>query len=136
MGIERDYLMRQLLMLFEVIHKILRLRKNGKEEEAEKEINYFYECLKIDDEIQKLSIEKFIDVLVNDKQLTNEHLEMIAFVMKEQGELAKNEKERLHYLNKAYFILRKVEQESTSFSMDRQMKMAELKEYLPHEKEG
>ena len=136
MGIERDYLMRQLLMLFEVIHKILRLRKNGKEEEAEKEIDYFYECLKIDDEIQKLSIEKFIDVLVNDKQLTNEHLEMIAFVMKEQGELAKNEKGRLHYFNKAYFILRKVEQESTSFSMDRQMKMAELKEYLLHEKEG
>lgn len=136
MGIERDYLMRQLLMLFEVIHKILRLRKMGKEEEAEKEINYFYECLKIDDDIQNLSIEKFIDVLVNDKQLTNEHLEMIAFVMKEQGELAKNEKERLHYFNKAYFILRKVEQESTSFSMDRQMKMAELKEYLPHEKEG
>ncbi|MBN1987404.1 MAG: hypothetical protein JW761_13920 [Prolixibacteraceae bacterium] len=131
MGIERDYLMRQLLMLFEVIHKILRLRKKGEEEEAKKEINYFYECLKIGDDIQNLSIEKFIDVLVSEKQLTNEHLEMIAFVMKEQGELAKTEKERLQYFHKAYFLLRKVEQESTSFSMDRQMKMAELEEYLP-----
>lgn len=130
MGIERDYLMRQLMMLFEVIHKILRLRKKGNKEEAEKEIKYFYECLKIDDNIQDLNIEKFIDILVNEKALTNEHLEMIAFVMKEQGELADNEKERLNYFGKAYFILKKVEQESISFSMDRQMKLAELRQYF------
>ncbi len=131
MGLERDYLMRQLLMLFEVIHKILRLRKKGDEEEAEKEIKYFYSCLKIEEDIQKLSIEKFVDVLVSEKKLTNEHLEMIAFVMKEQGEIAKTEEERLNYFNKAYFLLNKVEQESITFSMDRQMKLAELKEYLP-----
>lgn len=132
MGIERDYLMRQILMLFEVIQKILRLRKKGDKEEAEKEIKYFYECLKIEDDIQNLSIEKFNDVLVSQKKLTNEHLEMIAFVMKEQGELAETEKERLNYFHKAYFLLEKVERESTSFSMDRQMKLAELKQYLPN----
>ena len=132
MGIERDYLMRQLMMLFEVIHKIFRLRKKGDKEEAEKEIKYFYECLKIEDDIQDLSIEKFVDVLVSEKKLTNEHLEIIAFVMKEQGELAKTEKEKLNYFSKAYFLLNKVERESTSFSMDRQMKLTELKEYLPN----
>ena len=132
MGIERDYLMRQLLMLFEVIQKIFRLRKKGDKEEAEKEIKYFYECLKIEDDIQNLSIKKFTDVLVSEKKLTNEHLEMIAFVMKEQGELAVNEKEKLNYFYKAYFLLDKVERESTSFSMDRQMKLSELKQYLPN----
>ena len=132
MGIERDYLMRQLLMLFEVIQKIFRLRKKGDKEQAEKEIKYFYECLKIDDDIQNLSIKKFTDLLVSKKKLTNEHLEMIAFVMKEQGELAKNEKEKLNYFYKAYFLLDKVERESTSFSMDRQMKLSELKQYLPN----
>ncbi len=133
MGIEKDYLMRQLMMLFEVIHKILRHRKKGEDEEAEEEIKYFYECLKIDDDIQNLSIEKFIDFLVLKKKLTNEHLEMIASVMKEQGELTKSEQEKQNYFNKAYFILQKVEQESVSFSMDRQMKLTELKEYLPKE---
>ncbi|QGY46263.1 hypothetical protein GM418_22140 [Maribellus comscasis] len=131
MGIERDYLMRQLMMLFEVIHKILRHRKKGENEEAEKEIQYFYECLKIDDDIHQLSIEKFIDVLVSQKKLTNEHLEMVAFVMKEQGEMAETKKKKLNYFNKAYFLLNKVEMESTSFSMDRQMKLAELRESLP-----
>lgn len=133
MGIEKDYLMRQLMMLFEVIHKILRHRKKGEDEEAEEEIKYFYECLKIDDDIQNLSIEKFIDFLVLKKKLTNEHLEMIASVTKLQGELAKNEQEKQNYFSKAYFLLQKVEQESVSFSMDRQMKLTELKEYLPNE---
>jgi hypothetical protein len=51
MGIEKDYLMRQLLMLFEVIHKIRQFRKKGEDEKAEEQIQYFYACLKIDDEV-------------------------------------------------------------------------------------
>jgi len=54
MGIERDFLMRQLLMLFNVIHKILRLRKNGEDEKADNEIKYFYECLKLDKKVDEL----------------------------------------------------------------------------------
>jgi hypothetical protein len=55
---------------------------------------------------------------------------MIAFVLKEQGELAANELHKIDYFRKAYFLLDKVERESITFSMDRQMKMAELREYL------
>ena len=43
MGIEKDYLMRQLMMLFDVIQKILRYRKKGENEEALDEIQYFYQ---------------------------------------------------------------------------------------------
>lgn len=130
MGIERDYLMRQLMMLFEVIHKILRLRKKGENEEAEKEIHYFYECLKIDDDVEKLSIEQLVDLLENKKKLTNEHIELVAFVIKEQGELASDENKKDGLFRKAYFLLESVERQSTSFSMDRQLKIAELNEYL------
>lgn len=130
MGVERDYLMRQLMMLFEVIHKILRHRKKGENEEAEQEIQYFYECLKIDDEVRKMNIEQLVDLLENKKKLTNEHIELVAFVLKEQGELAGEDNQRHDLFKKSYFLLDKVERESTSFSMDRQMKMAELKEYL------
>ncbi|MDX1284805.1 MAG: hypothetical protein R3182_07335 [Draconibacterium sp.] len=130
MGIEKDYLMRQLMMLFEVIHKILRYRKKGMEDEAQEEIKYFYNCLKIEEDVQKMSIKELLELLETKKKLTNEHIEMVAYVLKEQGELAHLENQQLDFFQKSYFLLEKVERESTSFSMDRQMKLAELREYL------
>lgn len=130
MGIEKDFLMRQLKMLFDVISKILRHREKGENEEAEQEIQYFYECLKIDDDIKKLTIGQLVNVLENKKKLSNEHIELVAFVLKEQGELANEEDAKLNLFRKSYFLLEKVERESTSFSLDRQMKISELKQYL------
>lgn len=130
MGIEKDFLMRQLMMLFEVIHKILRHRKKGENEEAEEAIQYFYECLKIEDDLEKLSIEELLKLLVVQKNLCNEQIELIAFVLKEQGELQGEENRRIDLFQKAYFLLQKVDRESAEFSMDRQMKMEELKNYL------
>jgi hypothetical protein len=130
MGIERDYLMRQLMMLFEMIQRILRLRKKGDKDEALEEIKDFYNCLKIETDITQMGIEDLISYLENEKHLTNEHLEMVAFVMKEQGELTSDDQQRIELFRKAYFLLAKVEHESVTFSMDRQMKLAELREYL------
>ena len=130
MGIEKDYLMRQLMMLFEVISRIIRFRKKGEDENAQDEINYFYSCLKIDEDIKNMNIETLLDLLENVKKLTNEHIEMIAFVLKEQGDLSENLESKLDFFRKSYFLLDKVERESITFSMDRQMKMAELREYL------
>lgn len=130
MGIEKDFLMRQLMMLFEVIHKILRHRKSGENEKAEEQIQYFYACLKIDAAVNELSIEELVELLTDKKKLTNEHIELVAFVLKEQGELAAAEDKRLNFFRKSYFLLQKVDKESISFSMDRQMKMAELRAYL------
>lgn len=130
MGIEKDYLMRQLLMLFEVISKILRYRKKGEKGKALDEINYFYQCLKIEVDIRSMNIEKLLEFLEKDKKLTNEHIEMVAFVLKEQGELAEDTKSKLDFFRKSYFLLDKVERESITFSMDRQMKLAELREFL------
>ena len=130
MGIEKDYLMRQLMMLFEVIGKIIRYRRKGENEEALDEIQYFYECLNIEKEINSMSIENLLNLLEKEKKLTNEHIEMIAFVIKEQGELSETKESKLDFFRKSYFLLDKVERESITFSMDRQMKMAELREYL------
>ncbi len=130
MGIERDFLMRQLMMLFDVISKIIRHRKKGENENAQDEINYFYSCLKIDEDVKTMNIEVLFDLLVNIKKLTNEHIEMVAFVLKEQGELSDKKESKLDFFRKAYFLFDKVDRESITFSMDRQMKMAELKAYL------
>ena len=130
MSIERDFLMRQLMQLFKVIHKILGHREKGEDEEAEKQIHYFYACLKIETDIHKLSIAELLEYLQNKKKLTNEQIELFAFVLKEQGELAKEEILRLDFFRKAWFLLDKVDKESISFSVDRQMKLEELKTYL------
>lgn len=130
MGIEKDFIMRQLLMLFEVIHKILRYRKKGETENAEEEIKYFYECLKIEEDVRTLNINELLDLLETKKKLSNEHIEMVAFVLKEQGELEEMADKKLDFFRKAYFLLDKVEREATSFSMDRQMKLAELRIYV------
>jgi hypothetical protein len=55
---------------------------------------------------------------------------MIAFVLKEQGELSETDENKINYFRKSYFLLDKVDRESITFSMDRQMKMAELRGYL------
>lgn len=130
MGVEKDYLMRQLMLLFEVIQKILGHRRKGDNDEAEEQIKYFYNCLKIDEDLRKLSIESLMELLSKQKKFSNEHIEMVAIVLKEQGELATETKEKLDFFRKAYFILDKVECESTSFSLERQMKLEELKQYL------
>jgi 3-dehydroquinate synthetase len=130
MGIEKDYLMRQLMMLFEVISKILRYRKKGEKGKALDEINYFYKLLAIEASFHSMNIEQLLNFLENDKKLTNEHIEMVAFVLKEQGELSEESQAKIDFFQKSYFLLDKVERESVTFSMDRQMKMAELREWL------
>ena len=122
--------MRQLMMLFEVIEKIIRYRKKGEKEKADDEIEYFYSSLNIEKEINSMGIENLLTFLESEKKLTNEHIEMIAFVLKEQGELSENIETKTGFFRKAYFLLEKVDRESFTFSMDRQMKMAELREYL------
>jgi len=127
MGIERDYLMRQLMMLFEVIQKIFRLRRQGDQEQVMEQVRFFYDALEIEENIEELTIEELVDLLVFKKKLTNEHLEMVAYVMKEQGEITGDETLKLNYFRKSWFLLDKVERESSTFSMDRLMKLEELK---------
>lgn len=117
-------------MLFEVIEKIIRYRKKGEKEKAEDEIEYFYSSLNIEKEINSMGIENLLIFLKSEKKLSNEHIEMIAFVLKEQGELSEKNEIKDSFFRKAYFLLDKVDRESFTFSMDRQMKMAELREYL------
>ena len=126
MAIEKDFLMRQLAMLFELISKIVRHRKNGEKEKAWHEIAYFYQSLRIDSDMKMMRIDDLLNFLQKDKNLSNEHLEMVAFVLKEQGELEETLQSKLDFFRKSYFLLRKVDRESSTFSMERQMKLANL----------
>lgn len=130
MGIEKDYIIRQLMMLFEALQKIMKLRKMERKDEAIEEICAFYAELKIDDEIETMEIEDLISFLEKEKNLTREQIEMVGYVLKERGELEDNPVSKTNFLSKSFFILQKVDRESITFSMDRQLKLAELKEML------
>jgi restriction endonuclease len=130
MGTERDYLMRQLMMLFEVISRIIRFRKNGQSENASDEIDYFYQCLAVEADFVAMTSEEMMRYLTIEKNLTNEHLELIAFVLKEQGEIATTETDKLDFFSRSWFLLDKIERESTAFSVERQLRMAELRAFL------
>ena len=118
------------MMLFEVIARIIRLRKNGQNENAHEEIDYFYRCLAVEPDFVAMPAEEMMRYLTAEKKLTNEHLELIAFVLKEQGELSQSESDKLAYFSKSWFLLDKVERESTAFSVERQLRMAELRAFL------
>lgn len=128
--IERDYLMRQLMQLLEIIQKILRSREKGDKQEAEREVSFFYEILRLDPGLAELPVSRYLDTLIHEKKLTNEQLEMVAFVLKEQGEMAEEEAARLDFFSKSLILLQKVDRETISYSMDRAMKLEELKAYL------
>jgi hypothetical protein len=127
---EKDYLMRQLLQLFEALQRIVRRRQQGENQQALEEVTVFYSILKLQDNLLNLTIEELLNLLVEDKKFTNEQIEMLAYVMKEQGELENLEENRINYFRKAWFLLDKAERESITFSMDRLLKLGELKEYL------
>lgn len=71
-----------------------------------------------------------MNFLENKENLNHEQIELLAYVLKEQGELSESSEIKLDFFRKAYFLLNKVELESISFSIDRQMKLAELKQCL------
>src|SRR5690606_18775091 len=116
MGIEKDYLMRQLMMLIEVIGKIINFRKKGQPQEAQEEIRYFYSVLKLEHNLRELPAQDLYDYLVDKKKLDNNQVELVAAVMKEQGELAEMPGQQKAYFMKAWFLLDRVDRVSATFS--------------------
>ena len=130
MGIEKDYLMRQLHMLFEVIRKIIQYRKKGEKDLALKQIEYFYECLKVNPDITSGDTGDLLKFLETARNFNNEQLEMVACVLMEQGYLSEDRARRLDYFSKAFVILENVENTSAMYSIERQIRLSELKNIL------
>ena len=57
----------------------------------------FYKLLKIEASFHSMNIEQLLNFLENDKKLTNEHIEMVAFVLKEQGELSEESQAKIDF---------------------------------------
>jgi len=127
---EKDYLMRQLMALLEALQRIIRRRKEGDYTMALEEIRTFYSILKIEENMEDMTVSELYHWLTTTKKLVNDQIEMVAYVLKEQGEMENDREKRMEYFRKAHFLLEKVELEAITFSVERLMKIGELKEYL------
>lgn len=130
MGIERDYILRQIRLLFELIEKIIRSRQKGNRDEAIQLIQVFYKQLKVEQNLQEMALNDLLPYLTKERNLAVEQIELLAIVLKEEGECAPEDSQRQDYFQKAWFLLEHVEKESLTFSMYRQMNIAELKQHL------
>lgn len=130
MAFEKDYLMKQLNMLFEVIRKIILHRKKGEREMALKQIQYFYECLKVNPALTTGDTGELLKFLESARNFNNDQLEMVAFVLMEQGLLSEHREQQLDFFRKAYVILDDIDRSSAMYSIERQIRLSELKSLL------
>ncbi len=127
---EKDYLMRQLMALLEALQRIIRRRKEGDYTMALDEIRTFYSILKIEENMDEMTVSELYNWLSTSKKLVNDQIEMVAYVLKEQGEMEEDAEKRMDFFRKAHFLLEKVELEAITFSVERLLKIGELKEYM------
>jgi len=86
---QKDYILRMLEMLAEMIAAIFGYIKNGQFSKAEKLIEHVYQSLLKEDAsfFQKISLEKLTDTLIGEHHYTNGHLEILAELFFAEAEL-------------------------------------------------
>lgn len=125
---QRDFVLRMIEMLAELVAGILGWIKKGKFDKAEEALEkVYYDFLKQDASFfRSIPIEELTYTLLKNHNYTNGHLEILAELFATEGALnkAKNQKELAHTnYQKALVLTEFIDKESGVFSLDRQNKM-------------
>ena len=125
---QRDYILRMIEMIADLIAGILGLIKKGDFQQASQTLeNAYYEFLKQDASIfRSIDKEKLTDELLIEHNYTNGHLEILSELFYAEAELlyAKgNLKESLEFYEKTLLLYEFVVKESNSYSVDKQSKI-------------
>lgn len=132
---QKDYILRMIEMIAEVIAKIigLILKKDTKQASLLLE-NAYQNFLKKDASFfRNLPKEKLTDELLAEHDYTNGHLQILAELFFAEGELqcAKgNNESSFTYYEKSLVLLRFIEKESRSFSLTMESKKALIEEKI------
>lgn len=129
---QKDYILRMIEMMAELIAGILGLIKKGKFQKASKAIeNVYYDVLKQDASFfNKIPLHNLSDSLISEHNYTNGHLEILSELFYAQAELSHAQKrniESLEYYQKSLHLLEFVIKESKTFSVDKQTRLSEIK---------
>lgn len=132
---QKDFIMRMIEMIADLIALILGLIKKGNLPQATKLLdNAYRDFLKKDASFfRSLSKDKLTKELLTEHNYTNDHLKILSELFFAEGELniAKGDKENgLSYYEKSLMLLEFTEQNSNSFSLGNQSRISLLKEKI------
>jgi hypothetical protein len=138
---QKDFILRMIEMIGELIAGILGLIKKGDFEQASQSIeNGYYNFLQEDASFfRSISKEKLTEKLIQEHNYTNGHLEVLSELFYAEAELLfakKMYKESLEYYEKTLVLLKFVEKESNSFSQERQTKISHVQNCIALIREG
>ena len=132
---QKDYILRMIEMLGQLIAGILGLIKKGNFEQAEDQLeNLYYTMLKEDSAFfRDIPVDELTDKLLHDHNYTNGHLEVLAELFSAEAELrlAKGEKSgALEYSQKSLRLFEFIDAEYKTYSQERIDKIAAIKERI------
>jgi tetratricopeptide (TPR) repeat protein len=137
---QKDYILRMIEMIGELIMGILGLIKKGEFYRASESIEYAYHNFLKQDAafftaIQK---EKLTDTLLKEHNFTNGHLEILSELFYAEAELSYAQgksKRSIEFYEKALILNEFISRETKEFNLDRQTKMSYLQDRIKQLKE-
>jgi hypothetical protein len=138
---KKDYILRMIEMMGELIAGILGLIKKGDFQQASQSLeNAYIEFLKEDTSLfRNLPKEKMTDKLINEHNYTNSHLEILAGLFYAEAELSfakGNQNASLEFYEKALILYEFVAKESKTFFVDKQSKITYIQERITELKQA
>jgi tetratricopeptide (TPR) repeat protein len=135
MTYSRDYIIRQIEMIGQLIAAILGLLKKGQFDKAQEAIDQAYQDILKEDAalFRNIPMDKLTDELMKTHNYTHNHLEIIAELFYAEAELWKARKKFNHAVSnyqKSLLLFEFIEKESAVFSMDKMSKVDLIKAEL------
>jgi hypothetical protein len=132
---KRDFILRMIEMLGEVIARILGLISKGDFQLASQNIeNAYTEFLKQDAAFfRNIPIEKLTDNLIREHNFTNNHLEILSELFYAEAELnyaKSNQKESIEFYKKTLILHEFIAKDSKIFSFEKQLKISKIEDRL------
>ena len=132
---QKDYILRMIEMLGEMIAGILGLIRKGNFEQAEDKLeNLYFTMLKEDAAFfRDIPADELTDKLLHDHNYTNGHLEVLAELFNAEAELRKakgDSKGSLEYSQKSLRLFEFIDIEYKTYSQERVDKMSEIRERI------
>jgi hypothetical protein len=132
---KRDYILRMIEMIAQLIGGILKLIKTGDLNRASQDLQSAYRLAFQHDSLKLKDIpeEKLIDTLIGEYHYTTGHMEMLAELFYTEAELLKAEKEQaesLLYYRKSLALYEYIDKDYRAYSQERQDIMNTIKERL------
>jgi hypothetical protein len=138
---QKDFILRMIEMLGELIAGILGLIRKGEFPKASKALeNAYYDFLKEDAAFfRRIPKEKLTDELIGEHNYTNGHLEILAELFYTEAELLYAEQKHAEskvFYEKALLLFEFIEKETETYSVAKKLKMTAIQDRILELKEN